>query len=160
MQPNLNPIGRIQSPFNDIEGMPIQPPGAAEVAGEIVIDPAFEPGLCSLEEFSHIFVLYWFHRCKGVKLKVKPFMDDAVHGVFATRAPCRPNPIGLSVVELIGREKNTLKIRGVDILNGTPVLDIKPYVPKFDAPRVRAIGWLAQNHDKAERIRSDDRFRS
>ena len=154
----LSPIGTIESPFKELKGMPIQPTGAGDAEGRILLDETFVEGLSDLEGFSHIILLYWFHRSKGYALKVKPFMDDEFRGLFATRAPRRPNPIGLSVVRLLGIEHNVLHIRGVDVVDGTPLLDIKPYVPKFDAVETVSTGWLEKNAQKSTTIRSDDRF--
>ncbi len=136
------PIGIIHSPFKTLEGMPIQPPGARGIRGWVEVFQEFVPGLKDLDGFSHIILLYYFHRAQEPRLVVKPFMDDEPRGVFATRAPNRPNPIGLSVVRLVKCEGNILHIEDVDILDGTPLLDIKPYVPQFDHPQVERIGWL------------------
>ncbi len=154
----MTPIGVIHSPYQTVESMPIQPSGAAEVAGRVVIDSAFADGLEDTEGFSHLILLYCFHRSRGYELRVKPFLDDLHRGLFATRAPRRPNPIGISTVALIRRDGNILHIRGVDVLDGTPLLDIKPYVPAFDAPHASRIGWLEGKAQQADRKRSDDRF--
>jgi len=158
MSINIIPIGIIKTPFDDLKGMPIQPSGAADVTGTIVIDKEYEQGLSDLEGFSHIILLYHFHQSKGYNLMVKPFLDDQKRGLFSTRAPRRPNPIGLSIVKLIKREDNRLTIEGIDVLNGTPLLDIKPHVPGFDAKEVTAIGWLEKSHENATSLKSDDRF--
>jgi tRNA-Thr(GGU) m(6)t(6)A37 methyltransferase TsaA len=158
MSINITPIGTIETPFNDLKGMPIQPSGAAQVQGTIVLDKAYEQGLSDLEGFSHIILLYHFHQSTGYSLIVTPFLDDQKRGLFSTRAPRRPNPIGLSIVRLIKREGNRLTIEGIDVLNGTPLIDIKPYVPGFDAKDVTAIGWLEKSHEKATSLKSDDRF--
>jgi tRNA-Thr(GGU) m(6)t(6)A37 methyltransferase TsaA len=158
MSINIIPIGIIKTPFDDLKGMPIQPSGAADVTGTIVIDKEYEQGLSDLEGFSHIILLYHFHQSKGYKLIVKPFMDDHKRGLFSTRAPRRPNPIGLSIVQLVKRQGNTITVKGIDVLNGTPLIDIKPYVPKFDTKEVTAVGWLETNQEKSEFIKSDDRF--
>ncbi len=139
--------------------MPIQPAGAAGVQGTVEVWPEFVEGLKDLEGFSHIILLYHFHRAREVRLTVVPFMDSEPHGVFATRAPKRPNPIGLSVVRLIRVERNVLYIENVDILDGTPLLDIKPYVPEFDPLPVERVGWLERAKGKVQGKRSDDRFR-
>ena len=154
----ITPIGTIHTPFDDLEGMPIQPTGAATVQGTIVMDKEYEQGLNDLEGFSHIILLYHFHRSKGYKLMVKPFLDDHKRGLFSTRAPKRPNPIGLSIVRLMKRDKNKLYIEGIDVLNGTPLIDIKPYVPGFDTKEVTSVGWLEKSHEKAISLKSDDRF--
>lgn len=152
------PIGVIHSPFKDKEGMPIQPPGAQGVAGTVVLDPQYVNGLKDLEGFSHIILIYHLHRSDGYSLTVKPFLDDVRRGIFATRAPKRPNPIGLSIVRLVTIEENTLFIDGVDIIDGTPLLDIKPYVPEFDAPDAERTGWFCGKAEKAKVMKSDKRF--
>jgi len=158
MEFRITPIGTIHTPFDDLEGMPIQPTGAASVQGTIVMDKEYEQGLNDLEGFSHIILLYHFHRSKGYKLMVKPFLDDNKRGLFSTRAPKRPNPIGLSIVRLMKRDGNKLYIKDIDVLNGTPLIDIKPYVPGFDTKEVTSIGWLEKSHEKAISLKSDDRF--
>jgi tRNA-Thr(GGU) m(6)t(6)A37 methyltransferase TsaA len=158
MEFRITPIGTIHTPFDDLEGMPIQPTGAASVQGTIVMDKEYEQGLNDLEGFSHIILLYHFHRSKGYKLMVKPFLDDNKRGLFSTRAPKRPNPIGLSIVRLMKRDGNKLYIKDIDVLNGTPLIDIKPYVPGFDTKEVTSIGWLEKGHEKAISLKSDDRF--
>lgn len=159
MEINYRPIGIIHSPFTDIEGMPIQPTGASGIRGTVEVFPEFAEGLKDLAGFSHVILLYHFHRVQGAKLVVTPFMDSRPHGVFATRAPKRPNPIGLSIVSLLGIERNVLHIENVDILDGTPLLDIKPYVPEFDQPGADRVGWLEQSKGRVQSKRSDDRFR-
>jgi len=158
MEFNISPIGIIETPFTDLEGMPIQPSGAADVMGTIVVDKDFEQGLSDLDGFSHIILLYHFHQSKGYNLMVKPFLDDQKRGLFSTRAPRRPNPVGLSIVRLIKREGNKIKIKGIDVLSGTPLIDIKPYVPEFDTKDVTAVGWLEKNQKQARSLKSDDRF--
>jgi tRNA-Thr(GGU) m(6)t(6)A37 methyltransferase TsaA len=156
---SMSPIGIIRTPFQSIEGMPIQPAGAADVPGTVEIRPEYEEGLDGLAGFSHIILLYAFHLSRGYRLTVKPFLDDEMHGVFATRAPRRPNPIGLSVVRLVQVEGCTLKVRGVDMVDGTPLLDVKPFVPQFDVPQVERIGWLEKNLEGLDQTRADSRFR-
>ncbi len=158
MSVKINPIGIIHTPFKNLEGMPIQPSGAADVKGTVLIDAEYEKGLTDLEGFSHIILLYQFHRSNGYNLMVKPFLDDTPRGLFSTRAPRRPNPIGLSIVKLLKRENNLLTIQGIDVLDGTPLLDIKPYVPAFDVKKATAFGWLEQNQEKAASFKSDNRF--
>jgi tRNA-Thr(GGU) m(6)t(6)A37 methyltransferase TsaA len=153
------PIGIIHSPFKDIKGMPIQSAGARGIKGTIELYPAYAAGLKDLAEFSHIILLYHFHLSKGYSLKVKPFLDESMHGVFATRAPRRPNPIGLSVVKLLRVEECTLHIEEVDVVDGTPLLDIKPYVPAFDVKRVKRIGWLSKTVNRVYKTKADGRFR-
>jgi tRNA-Thr(GGU) m(6)t(6)A37 methyltransferase TsaA len=128
----FQPIGLIHSPFTDKASTPIQPT-RSQAVGQVEVFPEFADGLQDLEGFSHIILLYVFHQSEGYDLKIRPFLDDEDHGLFATRYPYRPNPIGLSVVQLLARRGNTLEIGGVDVLDGTPLLDIKPYVPAFDA---------------------------
>jgi tRNA-Thr(GGU) m(6)t(6)A37 methyltransferase TsaA len=158
MSINITAIGIIQTPFDDLKGMPIQPSGAAGIQGTIVMDKEYEQGLNDLEGFSHIILLYHFHQSKGYNLIVKPFMDDNKRGLFSTRAPRRPNPIGLSIVRLIKIEGSRLTIEGIDTLNGTPLLDIKPYVPEFDVKGVISVGWLESRQEQAVASKSDDRF--
>jgi tRNA-Thr(GGU) m(6)t(6)A37 methyltransferase TsaA len=152
------PIGVIHSPFNNIEGMPIQPAGAKGIAGTVEIEHEYCDGLKDIEGFSHIILLYHFHLSKGYSLEVRPFMDDKLHGVFATRAPNRPNPIGISVVKLVRVQHCTLHIEGVDIIDGTPLLDIKPFVPEFDVVKAERIGWLSQKIAKIYEAKADKRF--
>jgi len=138
------PIGIIRSPFKKLEGMPIQPVGACGVKGEIHIEEEYTEGLTDLEEFSHIILIYHLHLSRGFSLMVKPFMDDNKHGIFAARAPKRPNPIGLSVVCLDKIEGNIVYISNVDIADETPLLDIKPYIPQMERREDEevCIGWL------------------
>ena len=152
------PIGVIHSPFKEPKGTPIQPSVAEGISGTVEIFQKYAEGLQDLEGFSHIYLIFHFHLSKGFSLKVKPFMDEETRGVFATRAPARPNPIGLSIVRLIRIEKNILHIQDVDIVDGTPLLDIKPYVPEFDLRKTEKIGWLAQNVHKLQSARDDGRF--
>ena len=155
---SFSAIGRIHSPFHRIEGMPIQPSGAKDVEGTVEVDAVYAAGLADIEHFSHIILIYLFHKSEGFQLQVKPFLDDTVHGVFATRAPRRPNPVGISTVELLKREENILLIKGVDVLDGTPLLDIKPYVPEFDVFQVSSVGWLEKKQQHAKTRKSDRRF--
>lgn len=154
------PIGIIKSPFKNLEGMPIQPIGACGVTGEIHIEDEYKEGLTDLEEFSHIMLIYHLHLSRGYSLSVKPFLDNKMHGVFATRAPKRPNPIGLSVVRLIKVEGNVLHISNVDIVDDTPLLDIKPYIPHFDKDEGEelCIGWFEDKYHEAVNKKSDNRY--
>jgi len=136
----MRPIGVIHSPFTDKKQTPIQPT-RSQAVGQVEVYPEFAEGLQDIEGLSHVILLYVFHGLSGYTLRVKPFLDDALHGLFATRYPCRPNPIGLSIVRLIARHDNVLEIEGVDVLDGTPLLDIKPYVPDFDAQENVRVGW-------------------
>jgi tRNA-Thr(GGU) m(6)t(6)A37 methyltransferase TsaA len=152
------PIGVIHSPFKEPKGTPIQPVGAKGVKGTVEIFPEYAEGLKDIEGFSHIILLYHFHLSKGSALIVKPYMDNETHGVFAMRGPSRPNPIGISVVRLVKVEGNMLHIRDVDIVDGTPLLDIKPYVPEFDTREVERIGWLEKSVHKLSESKDDGRF--
>ena len=154
----FTPIGTVLSPFSDPRDMPIQPVGARGVRGTIELDPTYATGLKDLEGFSRIIVLYHFHRSNGYSLEVVPFLDKATRGVFATRAPRRPNTIGITMLKLIAVDGATLTVEDVDILDGTPVLDIKPYVPEFDAYPDERAGWLTTRSESARTMRSDDRF--
>ena len=152
------PIGVIRSPFKEPKGTPIQPSGAKGIDGRVEVLPEYVEGLKDVGGFSHIILIYHFHLSKGPSLRVKPFMDSEEHGVFAIRGPSRPNPIGISVVRLVGVEENMLHIQDVDIVDGTPVLDIKPYVPEFDIREVAKIGWLEKNIHKLSTSKDDGRF--
>lgn len=152
------PIGVIRSPFKSIEGMPIQSAGAKGVAGSVEIFEMFVDGLKDLEGFSYIILIYHFHRSRGYALHVKPFLDDQLRGVFATRAPRRPNAVGISVVRLLRVEGQILRIEDVDIVDGTPLLDIKPYVPAFDVKKADRTGWLSSRAGGVSAVRSDKRF--
>ena len=136
-------IGIIRSPFTEKGQTPIQPT-RSQAVGCVEVNPEFVAGLQGLEGFSHIILLYVFHQSEGYRLLVQPFLDDELHGLFATRHPCRPNPIGISIVRLLGCHDNILDIEGVDVLDGTPLLDIKPYVPDFDVSTGVTTGWYAQ----------------
>jgi tRNA-Thr(GGU) m(6)t(6)A37 methyltransferase TsaA len=152
------PIGVVHSPFHDTVNVPIQPTAAEGVRGTVEVRPEFVAGLRDLEGFSHIILLYHFHRITQTRLVVTPFLDHEPRGVFATRAPSRPNPIGLSIVRLLGVEGNLLQIENVDVVDGTPLLDIKPYVPDFDHHPAERIGWLAAAKGQVKDKRSDGRF--
>ena len=154
----FTPIGTVHSPFSDPRDMPIQPVGARGVRGTIELDPACAAGLQDLAGFSRIIVLYHFHRSSGYSLEVIPFLDKTPRGVFSTRAPRRPNAVGISMLKLIAVDGATLTVEDVDILNGTPIIDIKPYVPAFDAYPDERAGWLAAASGDARTMRSDDRF--
>ena len=140
MEYTLKQIGVIHSPFRDKAQTPIQP-NRSQARGQVEVFPEYAPGLQDLEGFSHIYLLYAFHLSEGCALRVQPFLDDEEHGLFATRHPCRPNPLGLSVVRLLARRDNILDIEGVDVLDGTPLLDIKPYIPDFDVRTDVKTGW-------------------
>ncbi len=152
------PIGIIHSPFTEPKGTPIQPSAAMGIEGAIEIFPEFTEGLKDIDGFSFIILLYHFHLVHGWNPKVTPFMDTEPHGIFATRAPSRPNPIGLSIVRLMSVEGNVLKIHDVDIIDGTLLLDVKPYVPEFDVRETARTGWLEKNVHKLKDSRDDERF--
>jgi tRNA-Thr(GGU) m(6)t(6)A37 methyltransferase TsaA len=154
------PIGIIHSPFKDPVGTPIQPSGAKGKTGWVDVFPDYAEGLNDLEGFSHIILVYHFHLSQGFKLKVTPFLDDQPRGLFATRAPSRPNPIGLSVVSLVRIEGRVLHIENVDIIDSTPLLDIKPYVPHFDSQEKTRTGWLERTAHRAGNARADERFKA
>ena len=156
---NYRPIGIIHSPFKDRDGTPIQPIGGIGVKAEVEIFQEYAEGLQDLEGFSHIILLYHCHLSKAYRLKVKPFLDDVERGLFATRAPARPNPIGLSVVRLIQIERATLTVQDIDIIDKTPLLDIKPFVPDFDVRKVERTGWLGNKAANAKKMADDGRFR-
>jgi tRNA-Thr(GGU) m(6)t(6)A37 methyltransferase TsaA len=138
----MRPIGEIHTPFIDKRDTPIQS-ARSDTLGLVEVYPAYVAGLLDLDGFSHVILLYAFHRSDHYDLQVVPFLDDRHHGLFATRYPARPNPIGLSVVELLAVHDNVLEVKGVDVLNGTPLLDIKPYVPDFDVRTEVRTGWYA-----------------
>jgi tRNA-Thr(GGU) m(6)t(6)A37 methyltransferase TsaA len=158
-QITYKPIGIIYSPFSKIEYMPIQPSAAKGIKGHIVLHEEYTEGLCDLDGFSHIYLLYHLHLSKSYKLKVVPFLDDHKRGLFSTRAPKRPNPIGLSVVKLIKIDKNILEIENVDIVDGTPLLDIKPFVQEMEGVDDFRIGWLKKYKEDINTKNSDKRFK-
>lgn len=158
MKIEIEQIGTIFTSFKTREGMPIQPKGAKRIKGKIVINKKLSNGLNDLIGFSHIILIYYFHKSKGFELKIKPFLDTKKRGVFATRAPKRPNPIGISVVKLLDIKDNELFVENIDILNETPLLDIKPYIPEFDHHTVEKIGWIKNKTENLNAIKSDDRF--
>jgi len=158
MTVELKPIGIIRSPFTVPRDMPIQPAAAIGITGTVEVHEEFRAGLKDLDGFSHIILLYHFHRSEGYRLEVVPFLDIEPHGVFATRAPKRPNPIGLSVVRLRGMKDGILEIENVDVLDGTPLWDIKPYVPEFNAADDVRTGWLEKAAGKVSSRKADQRF--
>jgi len=156
---NYLQIGVIRTPFKEPKGTPIQPTGAEGVKGSVHLNPDYCEGLKDLDGFSHLILLYHFHLAEGFSLLVRPYLDKDLHGVFATRIPGRPNPIGLSIVRLVGVEGCTLHIEDVDIIDGTPLLDIKPYVPAFDQRETTGIGWLTGRSRKVRSTKSDGRLK-
>lgn len=158
MQITYSSIGIIYSPFKELAGMPIQPTGKSSAPGHVELYPEFIEGIKDLEGFSHIYLLYYLHKVRQVKLTVTPFLDKEARGIFATRAPSRPNPIGLSLVKLIRIEGNFIYIDDIDILDGTPLIDIKPYIPEFENKENIRIGWLEKAKRRVQEKKSDSRF--
>jgi len=154
----LLPIGVIHSPFTEARGTPIQPAFADGAEGTVDVAEPLAEGLKDLDGFERIWLLYWFDRAAPARLTVTPFRDTEARGVFATRAPCRPNPIGMSAVRLLRVEGHTLHVADIDVLDGTPLLDIKPYAPQFDCYDVSRSGWLGRAG--RGRTLADDRFRA
>ena len=140
----INPIGIILTPFKTKKECPIQPLYAQASVGQVKILPDFVPGLKDVETFSHIYLLYAFDRAGKIELQRATFLDDTPHGIYASRHPCRPNSIGMSIVELVNIQDATLSVQGIDVLDQTPLLDIKPYIPKFDCFPGASEGWTAK----------------
>ena len=153
------PIGIVHTPFTSMDGMPLQTIAAQGVEGTIELEPEFLDGLKDLEAFSHLILLTHLHRMTGFALEVTPYLDDQPHGIFATRSPRRPNPLGLSIVRLIAVEGCMLRIEDIDLLDGTPLLDLKPYVPAFDVRETEKIGWFSGRVERVHTTRADERFR-
>jgi tRNA-Thr(GGU) m(6)t(6)A37 methyltransferase TsaA len=151
-------IGTIHSQFHKPEGTPIQPGAGKGISGTVEVFPEYAGGLKDLDGFSHIMLVYHFHRSREYSLEVVPFLDDQPHGVFSTRAPARPNPIGISIVRLAGIEDNILLVEDMDMVNGTPLLDIKPYVTEFDSVEISQSGWLEKKKDSISSKKDDGRF--
>jgi tRNA-Thr(GGU) m(6)t(6)A37 methyltransferase TsaA len=156
----FRPIGVIRTPFEDRRNIPIQPSGGRELEGRAEVFPPYIEGLGDVEGFSHVYLIYHFHLSRGYRMRVVPFLDTVERGLFATRAPRRPNPIGISVVEVAGVKGGTLHFRGVNMVNGSPLLDIKPCVGEFDLKGKLKVGWLEGKARRADGHRSDDRFGS
>ena len=153
----LEPIGVINTPFREKNGVPIQARYGDEYIGEVTIDERFVPGLKDLDGFSHIHLIYYFNQHTDYQLEVVPYMDKTPRGLFATRAPKRPNGIGMSLVKLLSIEGNTIRFSGVDMLDGSPLLDIKPYYRDIDERPDAVCGWLEKGAERSRRI-SDSRF--
>lgn len=153
------PIGVIHTPFKSRDNIPIQPSGGRDIEGVAVVRPELAEALADLDGFSHVYLIYHLHRSEGYSTKVVPFLEKEKRGLFATRAPRRPNPIGISVVNLDKIEENRLRFRGVDMLDGTPLLDIKPCVREFDSTEGMRFGWLEGKSRGARHKRSDGRFK-
>ncbi len=152
------PIGVVHSPFKMPQDVPIQSAVAKEVVGSVEVSQEYVEGLKDVEGFSHLILVYHFHLAQQYSLLVTPFLDKRLHGVFSTRAPSRPNPVGVSIVRLTKIEKNLLHIQDVDIIDGTPLLDIKLFVPEFDQRKAERIGWLEKKVNKMYSSRDDGRF--
>jgi len=154
----IDDIGIINTPYSSLEKMPIQPSGAKEVMSSLTIKQEYAQGLKDLEGFSHIFLIYYFHEAKRSALEVIPFMDTRSRGVFSTRSPLRPSHIGMSLTQLVSVHDNIVTIRGIDVLDGTPLLDIKPYIPQFENLNEVQTGWMNKKASQVSDARSDDRF--
>jgi tRNA-Thr(GGU) m(6)t(6)A37 methyltransferase TsaA len=155
----LRPIGVVHSSHKKLEETPIQPAFAEGVKAEVEVFAEYREGLRDLEGYSHIYLIYYFHRAPAPKLTVIPYLQDTPRGLFATRAPCRPNPIGLSLVRLLKIENGVLHVEDIDVLDGTPLLDIKPYVSRFDSCEGARCGWQDQVDDSTARARGRRRLR-
>ncbi|MFM2479207.1 tRNA (N6-threonylcarbamoyladenosine(37)-N6)-methyltransferase TrmO [Celerinatantimonas sp. MCCC 1A17872] len=153
----LSPIGVARTPFKTREQMPIQGAGISQESGQIEIFSQYQQGLADLDGFSHIYVLFHLHQSAGTALTVTPFLDKTPRGVFATRSPKRPNPIGLTIVRLNAIEGNILQISELDLLDGTPIIDLKPYSHQFDCFTDTTDGWMSHGRDPKQ-TSSDDRF--
>ena len=147
----IQPIGIIRSPYQEVKGMPIQGIFAGDVEGTVELKPQYADGLNDLEEFSHAILIYYFHRSGSEQLVGKPFLQNKEHGIVAIRSPHRPNHIGLSVVRIRSIEENRLHFSEVDILDGTPLLDIKPYVRQFDTRANAVCGWIDKHFENGQR---------
>ncbi len=161
MKITLNPIGIMHSPFTNLVDMPVQPRGAKDTIATIEINKDLEDGLKDLDGFSYIYLIYYFHKVQKSKLHVIPFNDNTntPRGVFSTRTPMHPNSLGLSIVKLLSVENNIVTIQGIDILDGTPILDIKPYIENFDKiDQPTMSGWMTATNDEVCCKKSDDRF--
>jgi tRNA-Thr(GGU) m(6)t(6)A37 methyltransferase TsaA len=143
MDSKIMPIGIIHSPYHNKEDTPIQGAFSPDGRGEVEVFPEFEEGLKDIDTFSHVILIYQFDRSGEVRLVRPTFLDDEFHGVFASRHPCRPNGLGITVVKLLKRSKNLLEVAGIDVLDGTPLIDIKPYIPRFDCFPEANEGWVA-----------------
>jgi tRNA-Thr(GGU) m(6)t(6)A37 methyltransferase TsaA len=154
----MKTIGVIHTPYTTLEDMPIQPKGAKRIVGTIEVNEQYVPGLMDLDGFSHVYLLYKFHMAQKTALKVTPFMDTIQRGVFSTRSPLRPNHIGLSLVELKKIKTNIITVQGIDVLDGTPLLDIKPYIAAFDEVQNSSSGWMQSTKEEVILKRSDRRF--
>ncbi|WP_163337622.1 tRNA (N6-threonylcarbamoyladenosine(37)-N6)-methyltransferase TrmO [Desulfopila sp. IMCC35008] len=154
----FSPIGYIRTPYTELTDMPIQPRGANKVTGSIEILEKYAEGLQDLDGFSHAYLIYHLHKASRSALSVIPFMDTVARGIFATRSPLRPNHIGLSIVEITGVKNNIVELRGIDVLDRTPLLDLKPYIESFDYVEKSRSGWMQGSIEEVTQKRSDNRF--
>ncbi|WP_319550015.1 tRNA (N6-threonylcarbamoyladenosine(37)-N6)-methyltransferase TrmO [Desulfogranum marinum] len=154
----IAPIGIIHTPIDSPKNAPIQPKGAAQIRGKIEVYPQFSEGLKDLEGFSHLYLLYQFHLAQRTELTVTPFMDTVPRGVFSTRSPLRPNHIGISIVQLTSIDDNILHVTGIDTVDQTPLLDLKPYIHNFDSVEQSTSGWMKADEETIAARRSDNRF--
>lgn len=152
----MRPIGEIRTPFKEQAGTPVQGTMVPDAVGTVELAPEFAEGLMDLEGFSHLWLIYCFDRIRGWAPLVTPYLDTREHGIFATRSPKRPNHLGITCVRLLGIEGNTLRVGGVDMLDETPLLDLKPCVPSFDHAPVERIGWFQGKVEKS--VLADGRF--
>ncbi|WP_415249545.1 tRNA (N6-threonylcarbamoyladenosine(37)-N6)-methyltransferase TrmO [Sulfurimonas sp.] len=154
----LHSIGIIKTPFKELQNMPIQPKGSESTIAKLIINKEYEEGLKDLDGFSHIYLIYYFHKTTRTELSVIPFMDIENHGVFATRSPLRPSHIGMSLTKIISVTNNIVTVEGIDILDETPLLDIKPYIPQFEQVNDVKTGWMKKNENEVSLKKSDTRF--
>ena len=154
----IEPIGVIETPFREPAGTPIQPSRANGAQGRVCIEPRFQAGLQDLAGFERIWLIYWLHKAPESRLLATPFLDTRKRGIFATRVPARPSPIGISAVRLLAVQHGIIEVADVDMIDGTPLLDIKPYVPEFDCYAASKAGWFDESD--SERCLADDRFDS
>ena len=152
----LRPVGVIRTGFTEAVGTPIQPVYGRGAEGQVIVEECFAPALDDLDGFERVWLLYWMDRVGPFKAKVVPYRDTCERGLFATRSPCRPNPLGMSAVRLLRREGCILHVADIDVLDGTPLLDLKPYVPEFDAHPSSKAGWFETCGE--DRKVADDRF--
>ncbi|MDP9293461.1 MAG: tRNA (N6-threonylcarbamoyladenosine(37)-N6)-methyltransferase TrmO [Actinomycetota bacterium] len=152
------PIGVLRSPYSALDGMPLQTVATPEVEARVELDPSVHGALRDLDGFSHLWLLAHLHTVDGWSAEVVPFLDTVPRGLLATRSPRRPNPIGLSLVELVRVDAGVLHVRGIDLLDGTPILDVKPYVPLFDVREDARAGWFEQAGPRVHHVRSDRRY--
>ena len=153
-------IGVIHSPHKELSKIPIQPVFCKDIEGTVLLNAEYVDGLKDLEKFSHIYLFYYFHQSQKTSLRIKPYLSDEEHGIFATRAPHRPNKLGMSLVRLIKVEKNILYLRDVDILDGTPLIDIKPYIERFDSRKDAKSGWQDAVSDDVAAVRGLRKFKT